>query len=245
MGRKTWGGGGGGGRREMSESEGGRGGKDGKGGVGRWEGQGLLVILQGVWGCQRPCNPPPSSTPALHPLSIISSTSPWQTGSALYQTTSGYLSPFSPPFLPSGPHPICHSHPSVLVSSQGQAVAARLGLPSSQAWQGGADQFPQWRHLESPLMGLGTFANLSTSFGSGNSLPSWSGLALDWEGSPLAGAISGAMGEIKLKGCVLVLQAAELHAEWFTNKLMYWLMIRIVLSLNGDFLSVAKIQEIQ
>lgn len=77
---------------------------------------------------------PPTTTtaPPLPSHFIIPSTSPWQTRSALYQRTAGYLSFPSPlfPFLPSGPHPICHLHRLGL----GQLKGTRCRC---QAWPGG------------------------------------------------------------------------------------------------------------
>lgn len=58
---------------------------------------------------------------------IIPSTSPWQTRSALYQRATGYLSYFSSFSYPAVLIPFVIYTASVLVSSRGQAVAARLG----------------------------------------------------------------------------------------------------------------------
>lgn len=208
----------------------------GRGGVKRWSEEargeeratGPVVILQGVWGCQRPCNPPP--TPALHPLSIIPSTSPWQTGSALYQRATGYLSSFSS-FLTQ------RSSSHLSFPLPGSAHRDRLLLPGLAAELPGlarrSHQFPQWQHLESHLMGLGAFANLSTSFGYGARCQAgWSGTWLERISigrpflEPWVKSNSKAFAYLTIYG--LALEAAELNAEWLENRMMDWLFIFIV-----------------
>lgn len=105
-----------------------------------------------------PCNPPP--TPALLP--ILSFSPPHHDKPDLL-SIKGYRLPLlspAPPFLPSGLHPICHLHCLDL----GQLPGTRLSLPGLAAGLIGLAMrnypFPQWQHLESHLMGLGTFANL-------------------------------------------------------------------------------------
>lgn len=113
-----------------------------------------------------------SPYPVLHPISLILSTSPWQTGSALDEKAKGYLLSFFPLSYPAALIPFVIYPASLLVNSQGLAVAARLLLPGLAAELPGLartlHQFPQCQHLETLLMGLGTFANLSTSFGCGS-----------------------------------------------------------------------------
>lgn len=68
-----------------------------------------------------------SPYPALHPISFILSTSPWQTGSALYEKAKGYLLSFFPLSYPAALIPFVVYSASLLVNSEGLAVAAQLG----------------------------------------------------------------------------------------------------------------------
>lgn len=185
-------------KREMKEKWEG----DGEGGGDqRWSGVGRaepepVVILRAACGCQRPCNPPPplpsilslSSPPPHHDKPDLLSIKEPQATSLLF-----------PPFLPSSPHPICHLLCLCLGQLVGTGCRCQAWPLSSRSWHGGATSSPQWQHLESHLMGLGAFANLSTSFGYGARCQAgWSGRHHYWS------TISGAMGEIQFKGLCLL-----------------------------------------
>lgn len=172
-----------------------------EGGEQRWSGVGRaepepVVILQGVWGCQRPCNPPPP----LPSILSLSSPPPHHDKPDLLSIKEPQATfPLFPPFLPSGPHPICHLLCLCLGQLAGTGCCCQAWPLSSRSWQGVATSSPQWQHLESHLMGLGAFANLSTSFGNGACCQAgWSGRHHDWP------TTSGATGEIKFKAlCIL------------------------------------------
>lgn len=180
---------------------------------GLWSSYRVYEAASGLVILPHPC--PPS-------LSIIPSTSPWQTGSALYQRATGYLSSFSS-FLTQ------RSSSHLSFALPWSACRDRLSLPGLAVELIGlarrSHQFPQWQHLGSHLMGLGAFANLSTSFGCGACCQvGWSGTWL--EGISIGRPIlepwvkSNSKAFAYLTICVLAPEAAKFNAEWLTNRLM-------------------------
>lgn len=205
-------------RREMRDTE--------RGGCERWSGEGRaaagpVVILQGVKGCQRPCNPPAPlpSYPLYHPLHLT------MTNRICSLSKSHRLPLLIFSFLTQW----SSSHLSFTLPRSWSAHRDRLSLPGLAAELIGLARrshwFPQQQHLESHLMGLGTFANLSTSFGCGARCQAgWSGT---WQEGisigrpflePWVKSNSKAFAYLTL--CALALEAVEFNAEWLTNRLM-------------------------
>ena len=100
----------------------------------------LAVILRGVWGCQRPCNPPP--TPAL--LLPLSSPPPHHDKPDLLSIKEPQAtSPIFPPFLTqrSSSH-LSFTLPRSWSARRDRLSLARLGRRAHSAWQGGATSSP-------------------------------------------------------------------------------------------------------